>query len=153
MKSVLKHPVYLLLIFGVSFLMFDLSYWILKNLPGTRNLQCIMGGYLTPFNLVYAAVFSILIGMFVGGFIRLFALKAENGKAKLASLSGLGFILATLTTFCTICTIPVISVFGFSIGLGFFTTYNAVLKVVAMASVLFSLWLLDRQINEACGCS
>lgn len=152
MKRVFLNPTYIFLSLGIGVLIFDIGYLTMANLPGERNFACVEGAYLTPFNLIYMAVFGLLSGLFISGFLELYKLKAAKNQSKLVSLSGIGFVFVGLTTFCTACTLPVISVFGFSIGLSLFTTYNIYFKLAALVSMLAALFLLNRRINEKCGC-
>jgi len=152
MKTLFKNPVYVFIALGAAFLVFDVSYYALAHLPGTRNLACVEGGYLTAGNVLFSVVFAILLGIFAAGFVRLFRIRTETKKATLMSLSGVGLLVGMLTTFCTVCTIPVISFFGLSVGLGAFTTFNVYFKVFSLASILYALYLLHKQIQGDCAC-
>ncbi len=73
-------------------------------------------------------------------------------NVKTGSVMGFGFLLGFFTVFCTLCTIPVISVFGFAVGLGFLTTYNLAFKILSLVLMFMALTLLDKQLNfcETC---
>jgi cation transport ATPase len=151
MKSILQKPTYVFVVLGIAFVVFDVMAYVLAKFPGEINFACTPGAYFTPGNLVYSAVFSLLFGLFVVGFYEL--LKHKSGPdASLLSLSGIGILFAGLTTFCTACTIPVISLFGFSVGLSFFTDYNLYFKIAAMLAMIISIYLLNKQLLKECDC-
>jgi hypothetical protein len=151
MKNLFKNPVYIAAILGVSFIILDLMVYVLANFPGESNYACTPGAYFTPGNLIYSALFSLMVGIFIVGFYELAKMKSKP-DASLLSFSGIGMLLAGLTTFCTACTIPVISLFGFSIGLSIFTDFNTYFKIAALLIMASSLFLLNRQLNKNCNC-
>ena len=151
MRQILSKPTYIFLILGISFVLFDAMAYVLAKFPGEVNFACTPGAYFTVGNLIYSGFFSLMVGLFIVGFYEL--LKQKSGGASLLSLSGIGVLFAGLTTFCTACTIPVITLFGFSISLSFFTTYNLYFKIAAMFAMVISLYLLNKQLNKTCNCA
>lgn len=150
MRDVLKNPAYKLIALGVVVLVFTVSYYALANLPGEVDLACVQGGYLTPANIAFSLLFSVMMGVFVAGFIEL--LRIKKGKhGKLLSLSGIALGFGMLTTFCTICTLSLVIPFAAGI-LALFTTYNLVFKILGLVSLAFALYKLEQQLNENCGC-
>src|SRR5690606_38045337 len=128
----------------------DVSYWWMLTRPGSRDNMCVMGANLTFGNIAFSIVLSFMIGVLLAGFIALFAQKYTKNKKALTGLSGLGFILGTLSVICTACTFPVISLFGLTIWLDFFTDYEAIFKIVSLVMMTGSLYLLNQQLKEAC---
>jgi ABC-type transport system involved in cytochrome c biogenesis permease subunit len=150
MRDVLKNPAYKLIALGVVVLVFTISYYALANLPGTRDLACVEGAYLTPANIGFSLIFSLMIGVFVAGFIELLSVK-RSGHGKLLSLSGIGLTFGMLTTVCTICTFTLIVPFAAGF-LALFTTYNLVFKILGLLSLAYALYKLEQQLNDNCAC-
>lgn len=146
----LKQLKYFLVAVGVAVLMFDISYYVMSTFPGSRNNMCLLGANLTPINIVFSIVLSVMVGIMLAGFISLFAQKYTKNKVKLTSLSGLGFLIGTMSVICTACTLPVISLFGVTIWLDFFTDYELMFKVLSLILMSGSLYLLNRQLKNAC---
>ncbi|MCA9374683.1 hypothetical protein KC725_05995 [Candidatus Peregrinibacteria bacterium] len=146
----LKQIKYLFTAIGVAFLMFDVSYWWMQTRPGSRNNMCVMGANLTPGNIAFSLVLSAMIGVLAAGFIALFAQKYAKNRKALAGLSGIGMILGTMSVICTACTFPVLSLFGLTIWLDFFTHYEGLFKIVSLIMMTGSLYLLNQQLKDAC---
>lgn len=152
MKKVLgnlKKPAYALIMVGTSVLFFDLNYYFMSQLPGTRDNMCVVGAYLTALNVIFGIVLSILAGLMVISMIELFNVK-RRGLAATSTLSAIGLFLGTFTMFCTLCTIPVITLFGLSLSLSFFTTYNLIFKAVSLLLILLGLYLINRELSNNC---
>jgi hypothetical protein len=147
----LKKPKYLFLFLGVAFIFFDIGYYIMSKLPGSRNEMCVIGVNLTPVNIIFSFCISILSAVMISGLVALFASKLAKNKAAMSSLSGLGFGLGMLTVFCPLCTLGTISVFGLSLGLEFFNDYNFYIKIASITLLAGSLYLLNRQLKGVCG--
>ncbi|PIR55220.1 hypothetical protein COU74_02345 [Candidatus Peregrinibacteria bacterium CG10_big_fil_rev_8_21_14_0_10_36_19] len=142
--SLLKKTSYLFVALGVTFLMFDLAYYVMTTLPGSRNEMCVIGAGFTTLNIVFSVVMSFLSALLTVGIL-------EVGMSKRSvSTSGLGVLLGSLTVFCTACTLPVISLFGFSLSLLFFTTYADILKVVSMVLIFIALYIVNGQVQNKC---
>lgn len=152
LSKIHTHPVQYLYTLTLGAIIFDGYYLVMKNLPSSGDVPaCSVGAALTIENIIFSVALSILTALMVAGMIRLYLLRKTIKKAGLpSSVAGLGFIIGFFTVFCALCTIPVISVFGFAIGLGFFTTYNLAFKIISIVLMLFSFFLLDRQLNNAC---
>ncbi|PIQ79463.1 hypothetical protein COV81_02140 [Candidatus Peregrinibacteria bacterium CG11_big_fil_rev_8_21_14_0_20_41_10] len=146
----LKDAKYGLTAFGVAFIIFDISFYLMLTLPGTRNNACVDGANLTITNLIFALLVSILMSILVAGFIRLYAQKQVENKAALASLSGLGLIIGSFTLFCGICTIPLLSVFGLAFIANLFTDYNIAFKTISIILMLITTYLLNQQLANKC---
>lgn len=150
MREVLKNPAYKIIAMGVVVLVFTVSYYALANLPGEIDLMCVQGGYLTPINIGFSLLFSLMMGVFVAGFIELLSFK-KSGYGKLLSLSSIGLGFGMLTTFCTICTLSLVLPFAAGF-LALFTTYNLIFKLLGLFSLAFAIYKLDQQLAENCGC-
>ncbi len=139
---------------GTAGLMFAAYYYLMAKLLGTGpdHNVCLVGGNLTAGNLLFGAAFSVMTALMLFGMYRLYQRRAFGAKgAAGGSGMGLGVGLSFLTVFCTVCTIPVVSVFGLSVGLGAFTTYNILFKTLSLSMMGFALWMVDRQLKETCG--
>lgn len=148
--SNLKQLKYFLAALGVAVLMFDVSYYVMSTFPGTRNNMCVMGANFTPTNIVFSILLSVMVGILFAGFIALFAQNYVKNRAKLTSLSGLGFLIGTMSVICTACTLPVISLFGVTVWLDFFTNHELLFKAVSLIIMSASLYLLNQQLKNAC---
>jgi len=146
----LKQLKYFFIFVGVAALMFDISYYVMSTLPGSRDSMCVVGANITPLNIGFTAIMSLLIGILMVGFIALFAQNYAKNKAGLTSLSGMGMLVGTMSVICTACTLPVISLFGFSIWLDFFTDYEVLFKVLSFGMIAASLYLLNQQLKNEC---
>ncbi len=131
---------------------FYFNYYLMANLPGERNLMCVLGAGLTRFNIIFAFLMSLLAGFVVVGFVQSLKNrsvgKGVNMKSTSTSIIGLG--LGTLTTFCTFCSLPVISLFGFSVGLSFFTDYEIYFKVASIILLMGSFYYVNKELLKGC---
>lgn len=154
----LKELKYALVFAGVVFLLFDVSYYLMVNLPGTRNFACVMGANLTPLNIGFSVVMSLLVGLLMTGFVALFSQQYKEKKAAMVSLSaaqagplaGFGLVAGVLSLFCTVCTFPVLLLFGVSVGLEFFTDYHVLVKIISLGLLGAAVFLLNRQLARQC---
>lgn len=145
----LKNPTHLLIFLGVSFIFFDLNYYFISKLPGEVDNACVIGANITPVNVGFAVILSLLAGLMVVGGIALH--KQRRARMAVSSiLSGFGVLVGTFTVFCTVCTLPVISLFGLSLGLGFFTSYNLTFKIISLLLMLMGMYLLEKQLEGEC---
>ncbi len=144
----LKQPTLFLIFAVITGLVFYLNYYAMAKLPGTDGYACIIGANLTPLNILFSAVISIMSGMLVAGLI---AIK-KNGtvRAEAGGAAGFGVLIGTLTSFCTICTIPVISLFGVSLGLAFLTEFAVYVKVVSLILMSLAVYLVNAQLKKEC---
>jgi len=142
--KLLRKTSYFFVALGVTFLMFDIAYYVMTTLPGSRNEMCVIGAGFNTVNIVFSVVISFLSALLTVGIL-------EVGMSKKsASTSGFGVLIGSLTVFCTACTLPVISLFGFSISLLFFTTYADFLKVVSLVLIFIALYIVNGQIQNKC---
>lgn len=148
LASVVYTPVSFFVFFGTAFLFFDIQYLIMSQLPGTLNEMCVMGAGLNLTNMLFALFTSILMGLLGGGVFLLYQVKKFSLPA--VTSSGFGALLGMLTIFCPVCTFPLISLFGISIGMTFFTAYGLFLKILSLIFIGFGLFELNRQLRGAC---
>lgn len=142
----LKKPVYAVLALGVFVLMMDLAYYAMAKLPGARDNMCVIGAGFTTLNIFFSIVVSFAVAILVPGII-------EGGKRRRAAsvaTSGVGALVGAMTVFCTACTLPVVSLFGFSFSLLFFTTYSDILKIVSLVLMLYGLYIVNKQLDGKC---
>ncbi|MDP3976002.1 MAG: hypothetical protein Q8P95_03730 [bacterium] len=148
LTNLVTSPTTLLAIIGVGFLFFDAQYWMMLSLPGIRDDMCVVGAALTPFNIGFAIVQSMLAALVVVGLVA--SLNATRPSLKVASISGAGAILGSVSIFCLACTIPIISLFGLTASLNFFTDYNVWIKVSSLILLVIGLHQLDKQLRGEC---
>jgi hypothetical protein len=144
----LKNPTSLLVMLGFAFLLFDVQYLMMSQLPGSRDEMCVMGAGLNAPNITFAILMSLMGGLFLVGFIE--TIKARKSSFKALSTSSTGAVLGSLTVFCPACTLPVLSVFGASYGFTFFTTYELWIKGVSLILISCGLYQIDKQIKGNC---
>ena len=144
----LGNPARLITAIAIAIIFFDISYLMMSKLPGGKDLMCIIGGNLTPFNIVFAIVLSLFAGIIVTGIIELF--KQKKSKLKSSSLSGFDLILGSVTIFCVPCTFAVITVFGVAISLNFLMTYDLYIKIFSLVFMIGGMYLLNKQLVGEC---
>lgn len=133
-----------------AFLIFVFQFYLMLTLPGTIDFSCVEGANLTFANIIFASLTSVLSGMMIAGFAVLYGQSAARRGIQGVSLSAIGLIFGTFTVFCTVCTLPVISLFGLSIGLQFFTYHNFIFKVVSTLLLFLGMYFLNRQLKLEC---
>jgi hypothetical protein len=148
--KILKEPSSALMALGASFIFFDVNYYFMKTLPGSEDLMCVVGANLTTANVIFSVFYSLLAGILIAGVVELFKRRASKSASSVGGITGVGMLLGSLTVFCPACTIPVVSLFGLSFGLGAFTEYNVVFKVVSVALLLGSMYLMEKQLADNC---
>jgi len=146
----LRDPVKLLVFTGVAFLVFDISYYFMAFTLGTRDNTCLLGAGLTPLNIIFSVIISLLSGLLVTGLMGIW--KRKSGRLLSGSSGGIGLLFGGMTVFCTFCTIPVITLLGFSVSLSFFTTYALAFKIIAIILMLIAAHRLNRQLLGECSC-
>jgi hypothetical protein len=140
-----------LTVFGMTFSgFFYLNYWAMANLPGHTNNMCVPGGNLNTANVLISLLISVLIGFTVVGLAELISQKRMKASLKAGSTSTIGAAFGIVTSFCTACTLPVLSLFGLSISLTFFTTYELWFKSLSILLLSFAIYMLNRQLADNC---
>lgn len=144
----LRKPVSALVGLGVSVLLFDAYYYMMVTFPGTIDRMCVIGANFNPTNVAFSIVLALMTGIMVSAIVEL----ARRRRAQVlgSSASGVGFVVGTFTVFCTFCTIPVISLFGLSVSLSFFTTYEIWFKGASLILMIAGLYLLNKQLDGEC---
>jgi hypothetical protein len=140
-----------LILFAVALPFFSYSFYLLKNLPANVGLACSTGGYFNFENLLFSAIYSLLLGVLVVGFIEIVQRKRKrNAGLKAASTGLLSVMLVGLTTICTMCILPALTLFGLNISLAIFTTYNFYFKISALIVLLISIYFLEQNLKTSC---
>lgn len=133
---------------GVAVLVFDFNYYLMSTMIGSRNHACVMGANLTTANIIFSGIFSVLCGALGAGVVALY--RQRRGVMKSSAISGIGMILGIFTMFCTACTFPIISLFGLSFGVGFFTDYSITFQILSLALLGYGMFTLNRQLDGVC---
>lgn len=123
-------------------------YILMAKLPGTNGYACIEGGNLTTINISTSAIISIFTGIIIIGFKEVF--KSKKQSLHIGSTSSIALLLGSLTTICTVCALPIISLFGISISLQFVTTHNTAFKIISLAFMMMSIYLLNKNLKQEC---
>lgn len=145
----LRDKKYLVITIFVAAALFSFEYYLMATLPGAKDNQCIVGGFLTPINMTFSLSSSLLMGLVVAGVISIVS-KKRGSAATASSLGGFSAVLGILTTFCTLCSLPVLTFFGLSLSLEIFTTYNLAFKLMSMAFLLIGAIFLNNQLDQQC---
>lgn len=142
-------PTYFLVMLGSSLVYFDMNYYLMNKLPGSRNFMCLEAGNITTGNVIFVVTLSVLFGLVMANVIALIGKK----RAKLttsSSVTGFGVIVGTLTVFCTICTLPFLSFTALGAIFSLFATYNIFFKLFSIKMMLGGLYLINRQLVQNC---
>lgn len=148
MLSLLNRPSYFFLWIGIVFLLFDGQYWLMANLPGVRNEQCVIGAGLTSGNILFSLLISIMAGVFFIGFFEI--IRKRHVAAGAFSVSTLGLIANSATIFCPLCTFPALSAFSASLTIPVFIAYSPYIKLISVVLLLISLFLINRKLQNNC---
>lgn len=122
----------------------------MMNLPGIQERACMIGASFTPGNVAFSGVMSVCTALMLFGLWLMH--KQRAFRFRVAAGGAVGGFLGFFTVFCTLCTIPIISIFGLSFGLGFFTTYNVILKALSISLSAFVLWMIDNRLKSCETC-
>jgi len=125
--------------------------WAMMSLPGLNERACLIGASLTPGNVLFSGIMSVFTALMFFGLWLLH--KRRAFRFRMAAGGTVGGIMGFFTVFCTLCTLPVISLFGLSVSLGFFTTYNVMLKTISVSLMVFIVWLLDVKLKDCKVCA
>lgn len=147
----LRTPFNLGLFIGVSAIFFALNYYALANLPSSNGFMCTLGGNLTPMNILFSLTISMMAGLVVSGLAEQIHQKKAKQSVQIGSTSTAGLALGTLTSFCTLCSLSVISLFGIGGFLAFVSENQFLFRVLSLAILGISAYLLNRQLKNSCG--
>ena len=146
----LKKPVPLLVCIGTFLLFFDISYYLMATTSGVRDYMCVIGANLTLSNIIFSLIIGLLVGIVMSGLLTFLLSVKSKRKIMTSSFSGIGAALGGLTIFCLPCALPVVSLFGFSVSLQFFTSHNIFLKIVSFVLLLCAGFLLNKKLAIEC---
>lgn len=146
--KLLKKKVNLLILFAIALPFFSINFYLLKNLPANIGLACSIGAYFTPQNLIYSAIYGVLLAILIIGTVEIFRRKISS--LNIASTGALSVTIVTLTTICTLCVLPALSLFGINLSLAVFTTYNFYFKIMALIILIFSILLIELNLRKSC---
>lgn len=128
---------------ATTLILFNISYYVMANLPGFRNNMCVIGAGLTPLNIAYSIIISVMAGILVANIPSFIKIRAIRNTS-----SGFtGLLLGGFTIFCPLCTLPAISLFGISIGLSFFTTYDIWIKIISLFLMTWSFYIVNKKLS------
>lgn len=148
--NVLREKRSLAIAAAVAGVLFLFDERLMATLPMERNLSCVIGGALTPFNIGFSAIFSLLSGLMAAGVVELLRQKRKTTTFATTSLMGIGASVGILTTFCTACTLPALSLLGLSVGFGLFNTYNLIFKIASLVLLFAGLYQFNKQLGGHC---
>lgn len=143
----LARPQSLVIAISTMLVIFNISYYMMANLPGYRKNMCVIGAGLTPLNIVYSLIIAIMSGILIANLPSLLKIRSASSSA-----GGVGAIaLGGFTLFCPLCTLPAISLFGISFSLSFFTTYDIWIKALSLVLMGWSLYMVNKKLScEIC---
>lgn len=148
--SNLKSLKHLLIFMGSALVMFDVNYYLMATLPGSRNEMCVLGVNLNPENIVFSIVLSLMTGILIAGLFGMLAKRSAQKKVAMTSISGVALGIGALTVFCPICALPVVSVAGLSVVFQLFNDYNIWFKFASLLIMVCALFLINRQLVDEC---
>lgn len=148
--ALLFRPIYLLVALVTAISLFTFNYHLMSTLPGVSDLQCQVGSGLNTNNIIFTSILGLMAGICMAGLAALLKKKLIPTSMSGSVFAGFGTIAGILTSFCTLCTFPVISIFGSSIGFGFFTDYNGYFKVLSLLFMSTALYLINRKLANQC---
>jgi len=146
----LKEFLYFSIFLSTSMITFAFSYYLMATLPGERDFSCVVGAGLNTFNVLFSLILSLATGLLLAAIFSLYQKRIAEKELGATSFSGLAVVIGLFPVFCTACTFPVLSLFGLSIGLGFFTDYNLAFKAVSLILMGMSLYMTEKQLKGAC---
>ena len=141
----------IILVFTV--LIFFVSLYLMATLPGEKNFACVLGAALNKENIIFSFLMSFLTSIIIASLVSLYVYKNFNKTdLSLGVSSGAGAFIGIFTVFCTFCTFPIISLFGFSFAISWFTDYNFYFKCISFILLLGSLYFINKQLKGHCSC-
>ncbi len=138
-------------VFSVMFLViYGLSIWMLLTLPGSRNMACVMGAYLTPGNIILNMLLSTVIALSIVNMVEFAYKRSQNKKAFVSGSSLVGTSFLFLTSFCASCSLPILAGLGIGGALNFISIYQGWFQILALLICLYSLWSSHKKVVEEC---
>lgn len=145
---IFKNLSYVLIFGGFLTVFLSINSYFIVLMPGSNGYACIPGANITAPNITFAIIISFMASLLIVGIIDsiLNPTACSLGvKTEIFGITGLGSIIGFFTVFCTFCSLPILSIFGLSFSLVFFTTYNLVFKIISIVMLLVGLWQIERK--------
>ena len=137
---------------GIVFPFFTVQYYLLATLVGTRDNTCIVGGYLTWDNIVFAGCMALCFGIFVVNIFILIQKNLTKHLTKISGLSGFGVLMTVLATMCPVCIISVGALGSIGIALQFISTHHWFVQLIGFISMAYGLIKLEKLLTTQCNC-
>ncbi len=135
---------------GVFLVVYGLSLWMLLSLPGSRNMACVMGAYLTPWSIVLNMLLSAVIALSVVNMVEFACNRSQSRKAFVSGSSLLGTSFLFLTSFCASCSLPILAGLGIGGALNFISIYHGWFQILALLICAHSLWSSHKKVVDEC---
>ena len=131
---------------GMFLLLFGLTTWMLTSLPGSNNMACVVGAYLTTGNIFINLILSVVIALSVVNMVEF-----SGVRKRYVSKSGvIGTILAFLTSFCAACTLPILASLGIGGLFNFISLNHAAFQMLAICMCLYALYSSHKKVVSEC---
>jgi len=134
-------------IFSGMFLVFyGITTWMLLNLPGSSNMACVIGAYVTPINLITNLLLSFAIAATVVNMVEF-----STKKSAFVSKSGvIGSALVFLTSFCASCTLPILASLGVGGFFSLISIYHGWFQILALSTCVYALVSSHKKVVNDC---
>ena len=131
---------------GIFLLFFGFTIWMLSTLPGSSNMACVVGAYLTAGNVLLNLLLSAIIGLTVVNMVEL-----SSGRKTFVSKSGvIGSSLVFLTSFCATCTLPILAGLGIGGALSLVSVHHGLFQTLAVLICAYSLFSSHKKVTSEC---
>ena len=132
---------------GMFLLFFGLTTWMLVTLPGSSQMACVVGAYMTTGNIFINLFLSSIIAMTVVNMVEL----SSGKQKKYVSKTGIiGSSLVFLTSFCATCTLPILATLGIGGALSFISLNHGLFQVLAALTCTYALFSSHRKVTTEC---
>jgi hypothetical protein len=119
---------------------------MLSTLPGSSNMACVVGAYLTAGNVLLNLLLSFIIGLTVVNMVEL-----SSGRKTFISKSGvIGSSLVFLTSFCATCTLPILAGLGIGGALSLVSVHHGLFQTLAVLICAYSLFSSHKKVTSEC---
>lgn len=135
---------------GMFLAIYGLSLWMLITLPGSKNMACVLGAYMTPGNILLNMLLSAVVSLSIVNMIEFAGQRSQTKKSAVSKSSLLGTSLLFLTSFCASCTLPILAGLGIGGALNFISINQGWFQLLALLICVHALWSSHKKVVEEC---
>ena len=119
---------------------------MLTSLPGSNNMACVVGAYLTTGNIFINLILSVVIALSIVNMVEF-----SGVRKRFVSKSGvIGTILAFLPSFCAACTLPILARLCIGGLFNFISLNHGVFQMLAICMCLYALYSSHKKVVSEC---